>query len=505
MIPNWSWDFGDPTSSGANGINTNHVYDDFGEYAVTLTATDVNGCQSSAMQLVDVRPTPVPAFSFSEVCVGGVVNFVNEASIVGSASISSQQWNFGDGTFSSQFEPSKSYAIHGDYLINFIVNGSNGCSADSSRNLKIHAYPQNAIDYTVFCAGIESDLSDNSFIPSGSVAQVFWNFGDGQELQGFTVPYEFNTPGNKEVIHRVVSAFGCENTETFEVSVNDFLSASFEFNPQAFLAGFPILFESTALGADSLFWTVGQDTIFNSNSFQYIFDDSLINQNMDVTLWVTNDEGCVDEFTEDLPVLERVTDLAIKQIFLQENGPFFTVGVQIKKEGTTPILKADLLLRSNTNFSVSESWEGNLQAGESENFIFSTKISSAKNQNYDRENYVCVEGILNSQFGFEDIDLSNNEKCIFPFDDEESDVLITPFPNPIDQELTIQIILTTDEVIDLSIYDALGRKVKELATSQSFAQGLNSFSVDASSWSAGAYTIFLNTSKKSIAKKVIKD
>lgn len=226
---------------------------------------------------------------------------------------------------------------------------------------------------------------------------------------------------------------------------------------------------------------------------------------MDVTLWVTNDEGCIDEFTEDLPVLERVTDLAIKQIFLQENGPFFTVGVQIKNEGTTPILKADLLLRSNTNFSVSESWEGDLQAGESENFIFSTKISSAKNQNDDRENYVCVEGILNSQFGFEDIDLSNNEKCIFPFDDEESDVLITPFPNPVDQELTIQIILTTDEVIDLSIYDALGRKVKELATNQSFAKGLNSFSVDASRWSAGTYTIFLNTSKKSIAKKVIKD
>lgn len=504
LIQTWAWDF-DDQGAGSTGGSVSHTYVDFGNYSVSLAATDVNGCVAVINQPVEIRPTPVPAFDFEEVCAGGIVDFENNASIAGGASISSQQWNFGDGTFSSQFEPSKSYAIHGNYTVTFTVNGNNGCTADSSANLKIHAFPQNSIDYSVFCADLAGELTDNSFIPGGSVAQVNWDLGDNQSAQGFSVNHTFATPGNQEITHQVISAFGCETTESFIIPVNDFLAASFDFNPSAFLAGFPILFENNSIGMDSLYWLVGDDTTFNQNTLNYVFSDTAIGTDQSVTLWVTNDVGCTDEVTVVLPVLERITDLAVEQVFYQEENGFYTVGVALKNRGTTPILRADLILRMHAGFVLKETWNGFLQAGETENYVFKAKVPAAKNQMEPQENYICVEGTLISEFGFIDIDLTNNKKCVFPDAATEQDILVTPYPNPFGDELLIELILVDDDTIDLAVYDVLGRKIATIASQELTKKGINSFTVNTSNWSAGTYTVFLTTSKKSIAKKVIKN
>jgi PKD repeat protein len=503
LIQTWSWDF-DDQGIGFTGGSASHIYADFGNYFVSLEATDVNGCIAVITQPLEIRPTPIPAFDFEEVCAGGIVSFMNNASIGGSASISSQQWNFGDGTFSSQFQPSKSYAIHGNYSITLTVNSNNGCSADSSANLKIHAFPQNNIDYSVFCAGLAGELTDNSFIPAGSVAQVNWDFGDNQSAQGFSVNHAFGTPGNQEITHQVISAFGCETTENFIIPVNDFLAASFDFNPSAFLAGFPILFENTSIGMDSLYWIIDFDTLFNQNKLNHVFSDTAIGTEQSVTLWVTNEVGCVDEKTIFLPVLERITDLAVEQIFFQEDNGFYIVGAALKNKGTTPILRAELLLRMHSGFVLKETWNGFLQAGQNENYIFSAKVPASKNQEVPKENYICVEGTIISEFGFFDIDLANNTKCVYPDLETAQDILVTPYPNPFGDELFIQLILAENDEIDLAVYDPLGRKIATIVSHELTTNGLNSYTLNTSNWSQGTYTLFLTTSKKSIAKKVIK-
>lgn len=500
----WEWEFETPSGSfdtdiGALGFYT---FNGFGTFEVTVTGTDINGCQASETKNILVGENPTPDFDFTEVCAGNIVDFINTSTIA-TATISSQLWSFGDGTTSGQSSPSKPYLVPGNYDVELTVNGNNGCSADTTKTMKVHAIPQ--VDFVVdtICAGSDITFEDASLVQNGSVAQVFWDFGDGNEVEGFDVNHSFSNPGQQNVIQRVVSSFGCENTATQNVTVNDFLQAGFTIDPFALLANYPLTFENTSVGATTTIWEIDTLTT-NQTTPEYTFSDDQIGDTVLISLTVTNEIGCSDNVSLELEVLERATDLAISQLFIQETNGFYTVGAELENKGTTPILNADLLLRTTNTPLIKESWSGLLEAGAKEIHIFQTQVPSTVQEEKANHDFICVEGQLISAFGFTDEDLSNNERCKSMGVSPQLTALL-PYPNPIGEGFNLRVLMPEDAVVTIKAYDHLGRTVATIAEGESFPIGLSQFSVDAAHWAAGIYSIVMYGEGAQEVVKVVKE
>lgn len=119
------WDFGDGNTSTQQ--NPSHTYAANGNYTVTLTVTDVNGCDSTVADSNVIQIIPVTAgftaAPTSASCPPLLVNFTDTSLF----SINSWTWDFGDGTGSTLQNPSHVYATAGSFDVNLIVTNTQGC------------------------------------------------------------------------------------------------------------------------------------------------------------------------------------------------------------------------------------------------------------------------------------------------------------------------------------------------------------------------------------------
>lgn len=499
-ITDWNWNFNDPasgTDNVATGQNTQHVFALPGDYDVMLIGTDIFGCIDTLVQTKTIAPTPTADFNFNEVCEGSVVNYQNASTVASPASITSYQWTFGDGTNSGQTNPQKPYASQGVYTVGLTATANNGCSDDTTQTIKIHAIPQ--VNYTLeqACAGIETRFTDNSFISNGSVAQVDWSIDGQTPITGFTVGHQFPNAGTYSLEQTVRSAFGCENSAVSSVTIKDYIDADFDFSPNAFVSDYPIVFQSTSTGASQYEWTFGDFANAQQADTSITFDESQIGNTYTVELLVRNIHGCSDSMTIQGTVLERQTDLLISQLFSQEENGYLTIGVQLKNIGTTPINRVDLYLRKpSLSGGIKETWSGNLQAGQSEIYVFSAAPSATVMDKDADQNYLCIEGRIVSPAQFTELDLENNEVCRVIAPSEV--VLIHPYPNPVSDQLTIKVVMPAKEVIALHVYNDQGRLVQTITEEEELQKGLNTFYVNTSGWAAGNYKIRTITSTKQV-------
>jgi PKD repeat protein len=105
-ITNWSWDFGDGTTS--NQQSPTHIYNIDSFYTVKLTIQNSIGCTDSVIMVnaVNVGAKPVPDFVtiHRDVCASVAVNFNNKTT----GNYTSCLWYFGDGDTSTKVGPGAS-------------------------------------------------------------------------------------------------------------------------------------------------------------------------------------------------------------------------------------------------------------------------------------------------------------------------------------------------------------------------------------------------------------
>lgn len=77
------------------------------------------------------------------------------------------------------------------------------------------------------------------------------------------------------------------------------------------------------------------------------------------------------------------------------------------------------------------------------------------------------------------------------------------FPNPVDADgLTIRVTASEDRSFDLSVYDAIGKRVHTGAYEAGI--GVSEYTVATSEWSAGTYFLHLHTEGQSIIKEIVR-
>jgi hypothetical protein len=112
------------------GANTRDVeVETTGIYTVTVESGSME-CTSLPVEII-VHPSPIAAFTISAEHEGNgyLASFSNE-----STDASTWQWDFGDGQFSDEENPSHSYASNGEYIITLTSTSSQGCDSRESKS-----------------------------------------------------------------------------------------------------------------------------------------------------------------------------------------------------------------------------------------------------------------------------------------------------------------------------------------------------------------------------------
>jgi PKD repeat protein len=123
----WSWTFGDGGQSTQQ--NPVHTYGAFGNYTVSLLASNSAGSNSSN-QIVTLAPPPAPVASFTATvnASNGQVNFVDTST----GTPTSWTWNFGDGSaLSTQQNPIHIYPVPNSYTVTLTAANASGSSKAS--------------------------------------------------------------------------------------------------------------------------------------------------------------------------------------------------------------------------------------------------------------------------------------------------------------------------------------------------------------------------------------
>jgi PKD repeat protein len=127
-VTSWDWDFGDGGTSTAQ--NPTHQYSSAGDYTVTLTVTGSCGSDSEVKTgYIHVDGPPVADFYGSPTSGEAplTVNFYDQST----GQVTSWDWDFGDGGFSSAQNPTYQYADAGDYTVTLTVTGPCGSDVET--------------------------------------------------------------------------------------------------------------------------------------------------------------------------------------------------------------------------------------------------------------------------------------------------------------------------------------------------------------------------------------
>ncbi|NLF01759.1 MAG: PKD domain-containing protein [Anaerolineales bacterium] len=120
----WLWDFGDGTTSAER--NPAHTYTQSGTFPVSLAVSGPGGTDTAA-RLFDVRVVDgAVASNFTVDRRVGPNPLHVQFSNASAGSITSWQWDFGDGTGATQASPSHRYTTPGAYTVRLTVSGPGG-------------------------------------------------------------------------------------------------------------------------------------------------------------------------------------------------------------------------------------------------------------------------------------------------------------------------------------------------------------------------------------------
>jgi gliding motility-associated-like protein len=212
----------------------------------------------------------VAAFTVEPVCKNETSVFTNNSSI-SNGTITQWNWNLGDGTNSSQQNPSYTYANDGNYNVTLQVTSDNGCTASSSGTAIVHPLPVVNFSVNNVCLGGAADFNDLTTIGSGNTLQQWnWDFGDGTGTANIPNPsYTYNDIGNYTVTLTVTSNNNCTAASSKTIAVFDNPVVSFETSPACYDEnnGSATAIASGGSGDYSYLWDNGQQSAVINNLY----------------------------------------------------------------------------------------------------------------------------------------------------------------------------------------------------------------------------------------------
>ncbi|MFT3739968.1 MAG: PKD domain-containing protein [Breznakibacter sp.] len=206
------WDFGNGNTSTA--VHPQATFIEPGSYTVKLVMTNA-GVKDSlvAENFIVVRQKPKALFSFSGDtlgCAPFAASFTN-LSTDQQGSPLTYLWSFGDGSKSTEINPSVSYATGGDFDVTLLATNQYGCSDAYTSEKLLHVLKpivKFGADQTYSCNG-KLNVAFNNLTESPVSYTSSWEFGDGKVSSEKSPLNLYEQTGNYTVKLTVADTFGC--------------------------------------------------------------------------------------------------------------------------------------------------------------------------------------------------------------------------------------------------------------------------------------------------------
>ena len=263
------WDFGDGQSGSTSTATI--MYSNAGTYNVTLTAIYASNAISVTKTVV-INPSPVIDLSADKIalCQPGIVNFTG----VGSAFLTSYEWNFGDGSpiqTTASNTVSHNFTSYNTFTIRVKGITAAGCNASDSIDIVIAKFGiSGTVTPSSGCKPVNALLSLTMVFPSGnSIQNIIWNFGDGSS------PVSGSTSTINHLYNTTSIIFGA----TVDITSNQGCTNQYTFSPFAYgipptnIQAYTIAMRDTFCGSETIQFFGKADS---ANSYSWDFGDGII-------------------------------------------------------------------------------------------------------------------------------------------------------------------------------------------------------------------------------------
>ena len=134
-------------------------------------------------------------------------------------------WNFGDGSTSTEREPTHAFRAPGTYAVTLIATDNDGASDQSTKTVRVEAPPPaNQAPTAAFsfdCDALRCDFdADDSRDNDGRITGYSWNFGDGATGEGREPRHDYAAAGAYNVTLTVTDDDGATGSVTRQITTS---------------------------------------------------------------------------------------------------------------------------------------------------------------------------------------------------------------------------------------------------------------------------------------------
>lgn len=297
-VSGYLWDF----ANGNTSTNTDaqQVFTDYGDYPVSLTATNAAGCENITSKTVKVHARPVAAFLADgppNSCSGTPTRLVDQSTTPNGDALTQWLWDFGDTSSDNIQTPTHIFSDAGRYNVSLTVTSAAGCSANVIQPVDIYQSPSTDFSFSPAC-----DDLPVLFTPPADNSIVGWYWEIGTSYYTASSPtHTFKSPGNYPLYLEVTALNGCESSRHDVIAVPVALTPDFSYLKNC--VGEEAVLTDVTTGSDpveSRDWTFDSGETFSGSPVKFVFDKELVKT---VTMKVTAASGCSYSISKSITIL----------------------------------------------------------------------------------------------------------------------------------------------------------------------------------------------------------